>query len=455
VAKKKVSFSCVECGYASPGWLGRCPQCGAWGSLQEELEPGEAGGRVAPRGAEPMSLSDVPLESARRMTTGIGEFDRVTGGGLVPGGCVLLAGSPGIGKSTLLLQVSSSLASSGYKVLYVTGEESPAQVKLRAERLGVGGEGLFILPETVVEAIVEKIQDMEPGLVVVDSIQTISSTTVPGLPGSVSQVRESSAILIDRAKRLGIPMILVGHVTKEGSIAGPKLLEHMVDAVFQFEGERGYPYRVLKSVKNRFGSASEVGIFEMTGEGLKEVKDPSGVFAGSGAGEVPGMVVYPALQGMRTMMLEVQALVSRTYLPVPRRVSVGLDNSRSQILSTIVEKYCGVRLAGCDLFLNVAGGLKLVDTGADLAVAAAIISGIVEIPVPQNFTCFGEVGLGGEVRVAQLPAQRVKEALRMGFTRIALPEHSASELKVAFPQVELVPLKRVSALKELLSSVKR
>ncbi|RMG57496.1 MAG: DNA repair protein RadA, partial [Deltaproteobacteria bacterium] len=396
MAKKRVTYVCLECGYTSPGWLGKCPSCGTWGSLSEQSPPpaGESGKRTS-KGADPVKLSEISVPSDARIETGIGEFDRVAGGGLVRGGCVLLAGSPGVGKSTLLLQVASRLAERGERVLYVSGEESAFQVKLRAERLGAGGDEIYLLPETSVESILSVIEEVSPSVVIVDSVQTLSTETAQGLPGSVSQVRESTALLVDEAKRRNLPLILVGHVTKEGVIAGPKLLEHMVDAVFQFDGEKGHPYRVLRAAKNRFGSVSEVGVFEMTGSGLAEVSDPSGIFAGSGAGGVPGMVVYPALQGMRTLLVEVQALVSRSYLPVPRRVSVGVDLSRSQILSTIVEKYCGVSLAGCDLFLNVAGGWKIADTGADLALVSAILSGALDVPVPSGFTCFGEVGLGG------------------------------------------------------------
>ncbi len=452
MARKKVNFECVECGYVSPGWLGRCPQCETWGSLHEvDVEKagksrqrrGASGGKAAP-------LASISVEEADRLNSTIQEFDRVLGGGLVRGSCILVAGDPGIGKSTLLLQASSALEEKGHSVLYVSGEESERQVKMRARRLGVRGDILYFLSETNVEAITGVMEKLDPKMVVVDSIQTLFTDFAQGVPGSVSQVRESSALLINHAKVRGIPLLLVGHVTKEGAIAGPKLLEHMVDVVLYFEGDKGHQYRILRSVKNRFGSVSEVGIFEMKEDGLKEIPDPSGVFSGRNHGEIPGMVVYPALHGSRTIMIEVQALVAKTYLPVPRRVVVGLDLSRSQILSTIVEKHCGVKLFSSDIYLNVAGGFKIDETGSDLAVVLAILSGVREVPVPQNMTAFGEVGLGGEVRGVQLPAQRIGEAARMGFSRILVPDTQHASSHRGVNGVELVPVRNVRKLSEML-----
>lgn len=405
-------------------------------------------GRRGVSGGKPTPLSSIVTSDTERLKSSIGEFDRVLGGGLVGGSCILVAGDPGIGKSTLLLQVSSSLEKSGKSVLYVSGEESEKQVKMRAERLGVKGDNLYFLSETNVESIVEVSERIMPALVVVDSIQTVCTESVQGVPGTVSQVRESSANLIAYGKSKGIPFLLVGHVTKEGAIAGPRLLEHMVDAVLYFEGDEGHQYRVLRSVKNRFGSIAEVGIFEMKEKGLAEVHDPSGIFSGRNHGEIAGMSVYPALHGSRTIMVEVQALVSKSYLPVPRRVVVGLDLSRSQILSTIVEKYCGVKLFQSDLYLNVTGGLKITDMGSDLAVVLAILSGALDVPVPRGMTAFGEVGLGGEVRGVRLSSQRVSEAVRMGFNTILVPD---SEFESGATEgLDLVPVNDVRALSRIL-----
>jgi DNA repair protein RadA/Sms len=410
---------------------------------------GKSQRRRSASGGKASPLASIPDGEADRLNSTIGEFDRVLGGGLVRGACVLVAGDPGIGKSTLLLQASSALEERGHTVLYVSGEESERQVKMRAGRLGVRGDTLYFLSETSVEAITGAMEKLDPNMVVVDSIQTLFTDTVQGVPGSVSQVRESSALLINYAKVNEIPLILVGHVTKEGAIAGPKLLEHMVDVVLYFEGEKGHQYRILRSVKNRFGSISEVGIFEMKEDGLKEVVDPSGVFSGRNHGEIPGMAVYPALHGSRTIMVEVQALVSRTYLPVPRRVVVGLDLSRSQILSTIVEKHCGVKLFNSDLYLNVTGGFKIVETGSDLAVVLAILSGALEFPVPQSMTAFGEVGLGGEVRGVRLPTQRISEAVRMGFRKILVPDSQYETADKSGEGVELVPIGDVRNLSRM------
>lgn len=451
MAKRKVNFGCVECGYVSPGWLGKCPQCETWGSMHEvEVEKADKGRmRRGATGGKAAPLASIPVEDTDRLNFTVEEFDRVLGGGLVRGTCVLVSGDPGIGKSTLLLQASSALEERGNTVLYVSGEESEKQVKMRAARLGVKGEILYFLSETDVEAITAAMEQLEPKMVVIDSIQTLFTGTVQGVPGSVSQVRESSAILINYAKGKGIPLLLVGHVTKEGAIAGPKLLEHMVDVVLYFEGEKEHQYRILRSVKNRFGSVSEVGIFEMKDDGLREVPDPSGVFSGRNHGEIPGMAVYPALHGSRTIMVEVQALVSKTYLPVPRRVVVGLDLSRSHILSTIAEKHCGVKLFNSDLYLNVTGGLKIVETGSDLAVVLAILSGVLEAPVPQNMTAFGEVGLGGEVRGVRFPAQRIGEAARMGFTKILVPDSQHEAAYKGMEGVELVPISDVRNLQRM------
>ncbi len=453
MGKRKVNFECLECGFRSPGWLGKCPECSTWGSVREvpREPPGGKSGSYRRKENRPSLLSSISSEGKGRRETGVGEFDRVLGGGLVVGTTVLVAGDPGIGKSTLLLQVCASLAGKGERVLYVSGEESERQIKMRAGRLEIEGDEIYFMSETSVESIISGMEEVEPTIAVIDSIQTISYEGLPGVPGSVSQVRESSAHLNQFAKEKGISLLLVGHVTKEGSIAGPRLLEHMVDVVLHFEGEKGHPFRIVKGVKNRFGSVSEIGIFEMTAGGLQEVPDPSGIFSGSSMEPVPGMVVYPSLSGSRTVMVEVQALVARSFLPVPRRVVVGLDPARSQILSTILEKQCSVKLFNSDLYLNVAGGLKIQDTGADLAIVVAILSGVVDKPVPREMTAFGEVGLGGEVRPVQLERQRIAESVRMGFKRILLPAKSADICSPAGKEVELVAVSGVKGLKSLIS----
>jgi DNA repair protein RadA/Sms len=412
--------------------MGKCPDCGAWNSLAEETV------QVAPRGgaalraaqlAKPQRLAEVTATEEDRLSCGIGELDRVLGGGVVPGSFILIGGDPGIGKSTLLLQAVGRLAAVG-PALYVTAEESARQVKLRGERLGVKGGELFLLAENSLEAIQERVREMKPAFLVVDSIQTIFTSSLESAPGSVSQVRECAGRLMQVAKVDGIPTFIVGHVTKDGAIAGPRMLEHMVDTVLYFEGDPGHPYRILRAVKNRFGSTNEIGVFEMKEAGLFEVPNPSELFLAERPQEAAGSSVVAALEGSRPVLVEVQALVSSTSFGTPRRTTMGIDHNRVSLLVAVLEKKVGLSLLAQDIFVNVAGGVKLVEPAADLAVLAALASSHRNRPIPQRAILFGEVGLAGEVRAVSRPELRVKEAARLGFNRCLLPQGNLKNLDV-------------------------
>lgn len=423
MAKDKSSFICQACGYAAPKWLGRCPECGGWNTLAEELqEPAqEVRRRVSSRSASPVSIVSLAQAEQTRLPTGIGEFDRVLGGGFVAGSVVLVAGDPGVGKSTLLLQAAGRLASGGSSVLYVTGEESPEQVHLRARRLEAVEKSLMLFAETDVGSILDELEAYRPSLCVVDSVQTCYSPELASAPGSVSQVREVAAHLIAAAKRLAVPLVLVGHVTKDGAVAGPRVLEHMVDAVVSFEGEGARPYRILRGLKNRFGSTREIGVFEMAEEGLEEVLNPSATFLAQRPQDQPGSAVVAAMEGARPLLLELQALVSPSSLAVPRRMATGLDQNRLVLLSAILEKRAGFALHDQDIYLNVVGGLRVDEPAADLAVACAIVSSFRNRPVPYEAVCIGEVGLTGEVRSVPNLEARCAEAAALGFKRAVVP----------------------------------
>lgn len=410
--KKYSKFVCQQCGYESASWLGKCPNCGTWNSLVETVVvEGPKGAKEPGVKVEPQRLSSVVSLSQKRITTGIAELDRVLGGGVVPGSVILLAGDPGIGKSTLLLQLAAKLGG-----LYVLGEESPQQVKLRSERLKIASSRLLLLPQTDVDTIVAQIEEIKPLLVVVDSIQTLTTTDLSGTSGTVGQVRESAARLARVGKKMGIPIFLVGHVTKEGAIAGPMVLEHLVDTVLFLEGERFYPGRTLRSFKNRFGPTDEVGVFQMKEEGLVEVKNPSELFLQEREKETPGSVVVPILEGTRPLLIEVQALTVPTTLSFPRRVASGFGYERLNILAAVIAKRLGLPLSSWDIFVNVPGGLKVSEPAADLGVALAIISSFKGKALPAKSFAFGEVGLLGEVRRVTGEEKRVKEARRLGFT---------------------------------------
>lgn len=431
--RQKTVFSCSQCGAQSPKWLGKCPDCGAWNSMAEERQssPKAAQGRGMLSAAKnsPMPISQVPPQTEVRRSCGISELDRVLGGGLVPGSLVLIGGDPGIGKSTLLLQAMQHLAGQG-PVLYVSGEESAAQTRLRGERLGVDAPNLLVLAENSLEEIIAQVEQHKPQSLVVDSIQTVWTQALESAPGSVSQVRESAGRLMMLAKGSNLPVFLVGHVTKDGSLAGPRVLEHMVDTVLYFEGDRGHPYRILRAVKNRFGSTNEIGVFEMKAGGLAEVANPSELFLAERPLDAPGSVVTASLEGSRTLLVEIQALVSPSAYGTPRRTTIGVDSNRLALLVAVLEKKAGLHLAGQDIFLNVAGGARLSEPAADLAILLAVASSHLDRPVDPQTVVFGEVGLAGEVRAVTQPEPRLAEAEKLGFKNCLLP---AAHLKRLTP----------------------
>lgn len=448
MSKPRTLFECQACGFQSSKWLGRCPDCGEWNSFAEERQEavptGRGRGSPVSTGARPKPYELVDGAEAERVPSGIGEFDRVLGGGIVPGSMVLIGGEPGIGKSTLLLQVAHLLGRSGGAVLYVSGEESERQIKLRGERLGITGGGLYLMGETALERILEEVDELKPQALVVDSVQTVYSTRFPSAPGSISQVREVATQLLFLAKGRGITTFLIGHVTKDGSLAGPKSLEHIVDTVLYFEGEKHHHHRIVRAVKNRFGAVSELGVFEMTGTGLTPVSNPSALFLAERLPGSPGSAVVATLEGSRPMLVEVQALVSPSSFGTPRRMSIGLDPNRTSLLLAVLEKRIGLELLGDDVYVSVAGGLEVAEPAADLGVAAAVASSFRNRPLPQGTVVFGEVGLAGEVRSAGQSGLRVREAVQMGFTRCILPARNAP------PGAEGIELVGVHTLEEAL-----
>ena len=426
---RKPSFVCQECGYVSPGWLGRCPGCDRWNTLVEEAPAPRTGPRSArpPTAAlVPLPLTDVDPGAQARLSTGLAEFDRVLGGGLVPGSVVLVGGEPGIGKSTLLLQALLDMEKRGVSALLISGEESAAQVKLRSVRLGGENSRLRLLTETQTEMLVASLEQSKPAVCVVDSVQTLWSGEVSSAPGSVAQIRDATAQLLRVAKDNGIALILVGHVTKDGELAGPRVLEHMVDAVLSFEGERAQPFRILRAVKNRFGSTNEVGVFQMAEQGLEEVPDPASVFLEEGDLR-SGSVVVPVLEGSRCLLAEVQALVVTSNLAVPQRVARGVDRNRLAMIVAVLNRRARLPLFKCDIFVNVAGGLVLEDPAADLAVALAIASAWQDGVKGQGVAAFGEVSLTGKVRYVLQGEKRIQELVRRGFPRILIPGRNAEE----------------------------
>jgi DNA repair protein RadA/Sms len=427
--KQKTVYTCQQCGLQSPKWLGRCPDCNQWNTLVEEQQPAGRGRVVGvPAAARPQRLAEVPSTEEDRLCCGIAELDRVLGGGVVPGSFILIGGDPGIGKSTLLLQAADRLARCG-PVLYVTAEESIRQVKLRGERLGVSADPLFLLAETSLEAIFDRVKELKPAFLVVDSIQTIFTGALESAPGSVSQVRECAGRLMHLAKGEGIPTFIVGHVTKDGAIAGPRVLEHMVDTVLYFEGDPGHPYRILRAVKNRFGSTNEIGVFEMKEAGLAEVANPSELFLAERPEGAAGSAVVPSLEGSRPILVELQALVSGASFGTPRRTTMGIDHGRVSLLVAVLEKKVGLSLLSQDIFLNVAGGVRLDEPAVDLGVLAALASSHLNRPIPPRTILFGEVGLAGEVRAVSRPELRIKEAARLGFDRCFLPAGNLKNLE--------------------------
>ena len=425
MAKNKMVFFCRECGYESAKWMGQCPGCKSWNTFTEEPVAMKPSGRVnalkADGKAEPVKLSQVSVDEKDRISTNMEELDRVLGGGIVPGSLILVGGDPGIGKSTLLLQVCRNLSDKALDVLYISGEESLRQIKMRANRLGEFGDRLSLLCEIDLEVIEEIIRKLQPKVVVIDSIQTMYSEEVKAAPGSVSQVRESTAVLLQLAKGLGITIFIVGHVTKEGTVAGPRVLEHMVDTVLYFEGDRHASYRILRGVKNRFGSTNEIGVFEMREQGLMEVANASSFMLDGKPENASGSVVVCSMEGTRPMLLEIQALVCTSSFGLPRRQAVGTDTNRVNLLMAVLEKRVGMSLANCDAYVNLAGGIKVSEPAIDLGIVMAIASSFKNRAVPDGMLAFGEVGLSGEVRSVSMAQTRVKEAAKLGFHTCIVP----------------------------------
>ena len=425
MARTKTKFVCQNCGYSSAKWLGRCPECGSWDSMAEEIETPAKPQQsfLMPQEApKPKTLDKVMLTEVDRLQTGINEFDRVLGGGLVPGSLVLLGGDPGIGKSTMLLDAGMRFAANNIKVLYVSGEESEAQTAMRARRLGKPGAALLVMTATDLDAVLLQAKEVQPQILVIDSIQTMYNAELQTAAGSVGQVRECTAKLLRFAKATGIAVIIIGHVTKDGNIAGPRLLEHMVDVVLQFEGDRSYSFRVLRALKNRFGSTSESGIFSMEAGGLIEVANPAGLFLENRAENAPGSVVCACLEGNRPIMVEVQALVAKTPYGMPRRTAVGFDYNRVNMLLAILERRLGMDFGNFDAYLNVVGGMKITEPAADLAAAAALVSSYRNKAVPHGVLAVGEVGLTGEIRRVSNTERRIRDAANLGFTRFVVPK---------------------------------
>ncbi|HEX2462292.1 MAG TPA: DNA repair protein RadA [Vicinamibacterales bacterium] len=460
--KEKVVFVCQECGAQSPKWMGRCTECGAWNSLVEERIGDErvpAGGatsryaQFAARGSATL-YADVSTTNAERLSTGVDEFDRVLGGGVVPGSLVLLGGEPGIGKSTLLLQAAAHFARAAGPVLYASGEESEHQIKSRGDRLGVGEAPLYLLSETCIERILEEVARLKPALVVVDSVQTVFSIKFQSAPGSIGQVREAATQFLFAAKGQNVPVVLVGHVTKDGSLAGPKVLEHVVDTVLYFEGERHHAHRVVRAVKNRFGAVSELGVFEMTAGGLRPVPNPSKLFLSERAAGTPGSAVLCCVEGSRPILVEVQALVSASTYGNPRRMAIGIDQNRVSLLLAVLEKRAGLALAGDDVYVNIAGGMTVEEPAADLSVVAAVASSVRNRSLAPSTAVFGEVGLSGEIRGIPQATLRVREAVQMGFTRVVMPAANTESRDPSLQAVgcELVGVRTVGeALDQLLT----
>jgi DNA repair protein RadA/Sms len=446
MAKAKTHFICQSCGYEAPKWLGRCPGCQDWNTFVEERVIEE---KVPERDlfgykAEviPMPITQIIREESERLRIGIGEFDRVLGGGIVSGSVILVGGNPGIGKSTLLLQMMGRLASDERKVLYISGEESLQQTKMRADRLGVSSDHFFVVSETSLEKILQDIQKLEPSTAVVDSIQTVYSSDLPSPPGSISQVREASSQLLYLAKHLSIPIFLVGHVTKEGYIAGPKVLEHMVDTVLYIEGDASHSFRVLRAAKNRFGSTNEIGVFEMKDSGLAEVVSPSEFFLAERSQRASGSVIMPSMEGSRPILVELQALVVPTPFGLPRRTAQGVDANRVSLLVAVMEKRLGIQLLNQDIFLNIVGGIRVEEPGADLGVISSIASSFKDQLIDPGIVVFGEVGLGGEERGINHPEVRVKEAARLGFKQCLLPKQNQEKMKEP-KGIELIGIRTV------------
>jgi DNA repair protein RadA/Sms len=451
--KIKTVYVCQSCGTQSPRWMGKCPDCGAWNTMvEEQVEKSKDIGSIKLQGgSEPLLLNEIQARDEDRFVTKIGELDRVLGGGIVPGSVVLIGGDPGIGKSTLVLQMLRQVSELRGKALYVTGEESPAQIKMRAQRLGVKAEHLYVLAETALDDIIRAADGLEPQVLVVDSVQTVFTSELPSAPGSVGQVREVSGRLMLHAKRTGIPTFLIGHVTKDGAIAGPRVLEHIVDTVLYFEGDKGHSFRILRAVKNRFGSTNEIGVFEMKENGLAEVANPSEIFLAERPADATGSVVVSSLEGSRPILAELQALVAPSKLTMPRRTCIGVDYNRVSLLLAVLEKRVGMQLMGMDVFVNIVGGLKIDEPAVDLGIIAAVASSFRERPIAAQTVVMGEVGLAGEVRAISQAEARIKDAAKLGFKRCVLPALNVEKMdKASRNKMELLGVRSVDEAMERL-----
>ncbi len=446
MAKARTYYFCQECGYQSSSWLGRCPECGKWNTFVEEVVKAESTKRKTGSAigkSTPVRIQEVTYSETKRIPTHCTEFDRVLGGGIVPGSLLLLGGEPGIGKSTLLLQ--TALAINDRKLLYVSGEESEQQIRMRADRIGIASESCYVVSETVTQRIFEHIDAVQPDLLIVDSIQTVTTEDVDSPAGSVSQIRQCTTEFQHYAKTTGVPVLLIGHITKDGTLAGPKVMEHIVDAVLQFEGDRNYGFRILRALKNRFGSTAEIGIFEMRGSGLREVSNPSALLLSHRDEELSGTAVAATLEGARPMFVEVQSLVSSAVYGTPQRNANGFDMRRMNMLLAVLEKRCGFKLGAKDVFLNMAGGMRVSDPALDLAVACSILSSNVDIPVPPRFCFAAEVGLSGEVRPVSRIENRVSEADRLGFEKIFISKYDSRNFEKNKYRIQIV---EVSVIEE-------
>lgn len=449
---KKTIFFCQNCGYESAKWMGQCPGCREWNTFVEEPSAPKVSGKAKPsmgRQNDPVTLSQIDLQEDTRQGSGMAELDRVLGGGIVQGSLVLVGGDPGIGKSTLLLQMCRHLSEKKVRVLYISGEESLRQIKLRAKRIGTFSDDLLLLCETNLGAIERVIEKQAPQVAIIDSIQTMYNEDVASAPGSVSQVRESTSVLLQIAKGKGVTIFIVGHVTKEGNVAGPRVLEHMVDTVLYFEGDRHASYRILRGVKNRFGSTNEIGVFEMRENGLEEVKNPSEFLLEGRPQDASGSVVACSMEGTRPILIEIQALVCRTNFGIPRRTAAGTDFNRVNLLMAVLEKRLGLNLANCDAYVNIAGGIRMNEPAIDLGIVLAVISSYRNRPIPGHVLAFGEVGLSGEIRAVGMAEQRVLEARKLGFRAVILPKVSLKTVA----KITDIRLLGVSSLKELMSLI--